>query len=232
MFIILTHAAIGQYATDQLDLDGDIMSWYDDAIGDEKSPVLEGSYFKLEGVNAKENQYFQSTQWAKGSLNFSGQMFEQVELLYNSHRDLLIIKNKALHYSTTQPTLLNQSKVSAFRIYDRDFVNLSSVLTKGEGTGYYEILFEGSMIQFYAKRKKNEYVRSGKLVYTPEDKYYILYNNDFLRYTSKKLLYKLFPSFKEQIKNKSKVFSTRLKDDEGKDVSALMEYCNQLITEQ
>lgn len=230
MFMITTHASWSQYAIGQLDLNSDIMSWYDQALSVDQSPVLEGTYFKLEGINSKENQYFQNAQWRRGSVTFACQTYSEVELLYNSHKDLLLIKNQALHFSVTQPTLLNQSKVSRFNILDRTFTKLPQSMTKSFEDGYYEILYEGYKIKFYSKRIKNEYVRSGKLVYLPEDRYYAYYNGEWVKYTNKNLLLNWFTEYKTEIKNRSKELYTRPKDDEGKDATELIKYCDQLIS--
>jgi len=228
-----THLVVGQYSIQGLDLDGDIVSWYDQTLGDENATILEGSFCNLPNLNTDQNQFFQKSNWTMGEVCYRNQTYKGVQLLYNSYSDLLIIKNVALLYSVAQPTLLNQKSVSKFLIFGRQFVNLQGANTPSEGAGFYELLYSGKHIVFYAKRIKKEYIETGKLVYKEEDRFFIIQDDQFTRFTGRRVLYNMFSDYKTDLKAFSKGMDLRLKSEVGqRNLMLLLAYCDQLLTEK
>lgn len=223
---------VGQYAITELDLDGDLAAWYDQAIGVDNQKIFEGSYYDLGSPYVEQNQYFQSGQWTTGTISFDGQIYSDVELLYNSYKDEVIIRNQAIHFSIAQPTLLNQQRVEYFQIYDRWFIHLQDDVPPTSGAGFYERIFDSNTIDFYIKRVKNEYIKSGRLVYEEEDRYYISYQGDYTRFTGKKSLYQLLPNQKNKLKSYGKNLKTRIRQDGERDIIVLLKYCDSLLSEK
>ncbi|WP_420582950.1 hypothetical protein [Reichenbachiella sp.] len=221
-----------QYSTVGLDLDGDMAAWYDAAIGPGKSPILEGTFYKLEYTALDETPYFKGAHWAKGELQFNGQSYKGVSLLYNSFKDLLLIRNSALQYSSIQSTLLNQQKVDGFTIHKRQFVHLKDSLVPSYGDGFYEKFYEGDTIQFFIKRIKNEYVRSSKVEFLDEDKYFLFDGHKYVKYAGKNSLYKTFPDLKSSLKSYGSSLKTKLKRGEEEGMLQLLIHCDKLLMEK
>ena len=221
-----------QYTTAGLDLDGDIVAWYDAAIGQERSTVLEGTFYKLENAALDKNPYFEGAHWTKGELQFNGQSYDQVSLLYNAFKDLLLIRNTALQLSTIEPTLLNQQKVDGFTIHGRQFVHLRDSLAPSFGPGYYEKFYDGDAISFYIKRIKNEYIRAKEIEFVDEDRYFLFDGQKYIKYSAKKSLYKTFPDLKAPLKAYGSSLKTKLKRGEEKDMIKLLTYCDKLLMEK
>ncbi|WP_456458636.1 hypothetical protein [Reichenbachiella sp.] len=218
-----------QYTTNGLDLDGGMAAWYDAAIGQEKSPVLEGTFYKLEHAALDKNPYFKGAHWANGHLTFNGQAYNQVSLLYNAFRDLLLIRNTALQLSSIEPTLLNQQKVDGFTIHNRQFVHLRDSLAPSHGPGFYEKFYDGDSIQFYIKRIKNEYIRSNKVEFVDEDRFYLFDGQTYIKFASKNTLYKTFPEIKAELKAYGSSLKTNLKRGDEEGVLKLLMYCDNLL---
>lgn len=230
--VVSTRNLSAQYATNGLDLDGDISTWYDAALGQENSPVLEGTFYKLEYAALDKNPYFQGAQWAKSELQYNGQFYSQVSLLYNAYKDLLLIRNTTLQLSSIEPTLLNQQKVDGFMMHDREFVHLKDSLAPSYGPGFYEKFFTGDSISFFIKRIKNEYVRAKEIEFISEDLFFLFDGENYVKYTGKKSLYKNFPTLKTPLKTYGSQLKTRMHRGEEEGMLKLLNYCDELLTQK
>lgn len=222
----------GQYAVDQLDLDGDLHAWYDGAIGDEHSAVLEGSYYALKNLALKDGPYFIDRRWGQGSLTFAGQSYDSASLLYHVSEDVLIVRNQAVSNAFLEPILPNQQKIDGFDIHGHQFVRLEGNEAPARSSGFYEIFFEGDSITFYIKRIKNEYVRGKTLEFVDEDRYYIFDGSDFTRYTGKRTMFKKYPQIKSEMKTYGRTLDVNLRNGEEKGMLKWLAYCDQLLSEK
>lgn len=229
-FLVLTPRFLfGQYATTGLDLDGDIATWYDRMIGKQNAQVLEGTYYEIKYAALEHHQYFESVHWIDGELVFEGQYFANVSLLYNVFDDVLLIQNKALLLSSIEATLLNQDRVDGFTLAGHHFVNLRDSLSPTLGAGFYELLFDGANIDFYIKRSKSEFIRDNQLSFEYVDKYFLFDGNQFIRYNSKKDLFKHFSEEKNKMKAYGKTLKTNLKKGEEDGMIKWLEFCDNLL---
>ena len=223
---------IAQYTTQGLDLDGDISTWYDQTVGIEHTKILEGSSYHLRGPHLEENEYYESGEWALGIVGFGGQEYRNLDLLYNSYKDELIIRNPVIHFSIAQPLLLNQQRIDYFQVYDRLFVQIREAPYPPRGAGFYERLYDGRSLSFFAKRIKNDYIESGKFLYKEEDRFYLLYDGQYTRYKSKRTIYRMFPEQKAQLRSLGKKLDTRLSRGGENNLLQLLEFCDQLVSEK
>lgn len=229
-FIVSSYLAFGQYAVGDLNLDGDIASWYDGAIGEKNIPVLEGTHYLLPDLVLKYSPYFISNKWEVGQLTFDGENYENMYLLYNINEDVLIIRNMVLQNSMIEATLLNQAKVDEFEIHGHEFVHLWDSLVPSPG--YYELFFDGEIIDFYIKRIKNEYVNNSQVEFKDEDRYYFFDGDSFVKYKGKKSLYKHYPEIKTELKNYVRTLSVNLKSGEEKGMREWLTYADKLLNEE
>ncbi|MEO9967440.1 MAG: hypothetical protein ABJF11_16700 [Reichenbachiella sp.] len=220
--------AFGQYETAGLDLDGDLSEWYDRALGLESAKIFEGSYYDIGSPYVEQNQYFKGGQWATGTVIFDGQKYDNVDMLYNSFQDQLVVRNIALHFSIAQPTLPNQARIDSFQIHGRRFVHLRGEQVPASGEGFYEHLFDGESIDFFVKRIKNEYIKSSELVYEEEDKHFLYYNGQYIKFSGKNSIYKLNPEHKTAMKKAGQKTIIRLRLGEEDDLILLLKQFDQL----
>lgn len=221
---------LAQYTTQGLDLDSDISTWYDLTVGIEHTKILEGSSYHLKSPHLEENEYYKSGEWTSGIVGFDGQEYKNLDLIYNSFRDELIIRNPVLHFSIAQPLLVNQQRIDYFQVYNRHFVHFKDAQPPPRGYGFYERLYDGRSLDFFAKRIKNDYIESGKFIYKEEDRYYLFYNGEYTRYKSKRTIYRLFPEQKAQLKKLK--LDTHLRRGGENNLLQLLKHCDQLVSEE
>lgn len=222
----------GQYLVGDMDLDQDLANWYDHAVKTENLPVLEGSFYSLPHITSKQGPYFISNRWAEGSVVLDGEKYENLFLLYNVFDDLLIFRNMALKDSRIESMLPNQEKIEAFSVHDYQFVRLTAPLVPPSGTGFYELFFDGDSIDFFIKRTKIEFLQDRKVIFKNEDQFFFYDGQQFVKYRSKKSIYRHFPEIKTKLKSKSNFLNMNLKNNEREGMWSWLNYADGLLSEE
>ncbi|WP_422360114.1 hypothetical protein [Reichenbachiella sp.] len=222
----------GQYAIGDMDLDRDLATWYDHAMKTENLPVLEGTFYPLPHITSKEGPYFKSNRWAEGSVVLAGEKYENLFLLYNVFDDLLILRNMALKDARIESMLPNQKKVEAFNIHGHQFVRLTEPLVPRNGIGFYELFFDGDSIDFFIKKTKIELLQDRKVVFKNEDQFFFYDGQQFVKYKSKKSIYRHFPEIKAKLKPKGSFLNMNLKNNEREGMWTWLNYADGLLSEE
>ena len=109
---------MGQYSVSTLDLDDHVTIWYDSMIGQENIGLIEGTLYPFLNKSLHSHEYFIEKNWQLGRLTYKGQTFE-VNMLYNTFHDLLLIQNATNSSTKMEPLKLAQYLISDFEIGDR-----------------------------------------------------------------------------------------------------------------
>lgn len=221
--------ATAQFSIDNLNLDGNIDKWYNEAVGYENLAFLEGAYYRIEPQNIQNHQFFKSLSWLNGTIAIDGRLFKDVKILYNTYKDVLLALNIGMEVHGVQSIKLNHYRVDSFLIEDAKFINLRGENLPGAGSGFYQKYYDGDKISFYIKRIKMKSSDVETVVYNNNDTKYVLYEGQYFRFNGKKLLYTMFPDKKKRIKKYIKQSPARInrKTDDG--LYELMSYCDQLL---
>lgn len=228
--LCLTIPLSAQVATTQLNMEGDIYAWYDQAIGKDKTGLLVGQYHALQRVTRTSHQFFQSDVWSLGALHFRGQQYDSVDLLYDLEKGVMLIRhpfNFALH---NQPIKLTQNQVSWFYMFGHKFKYYDQRIMIYE-PGFYDMLFEGDQLNLMCRRMKN--VEADRtLEYVATNKYLMEYEGNFYRVKGKSSFTKVFKQHKAEIKSFANSNKLNLKtDDSGEyDLQRMADFCNKLLT--
>ena len=218
-----------QFTVGNLNLDGDIDKWYNQAIGYENLGFLEGAYYRIESQTIQQHQFFRSMSWLNGTIAIDGRLFKDVKILYNTYKDVLLALNIGMEVHGVQSIKLNHYRIDSFLIEDAKFINLRGKNLPSAGSGFYQKYYDGVNISFYIKRIKIKSSDVETVVYNNNDTKYVLYQDQYFRFNGKKSLYTMFPDKKKRIKKYIKQSPARInkKTDDG--LYELMSYCDQLL---
>jgi hypothetical protein len=161
-----------------------------------------GSQYKQPRRTNDEHPFFIDFDWQTGDVDYNGESFLSVPILYDVTRDIVVIE----HYYSGDEMVLVNSKVSAFSIGDRKFVHLTGPLFLPglPNPGFYETLYTGKT-QVVARHQKNveEHIE-GRVVeihFYPKVKYYVLHNGMYERVSGKGGLLKLLGDKKSELRS-------------------------------
>jgi hypothetical protein len=149
--------------------------------------LLNGSEYLEYQPTGQEHPYFLFNEWLEGSIEYDGQVFNNVLLRYNLYTDEIITQH-TLTYRTIQ---LVKDKIARFTLDGHSFVALNS---KALPTGFYDCLWAGDA-SLYAKRTKElkETISSGKVVreFNQKSRYFVSKDGLFYPINGKKALVKI-----------------------------------------
>lgn len=149
---------------------------YDKYI-DKNAMVYSGiSYAKNYG-GIKDHPFFLEDYWEPGNVNYDGNSYDSIDLMYDVYNDLLIVENFSMS-GLPSPIQLFAPKVNSFSLHGYHFVCLlADTLTNIKG-GYYNLMYDGQHSKVLVKRRK-ELVKSNDInsvreMFVEKDKFYIL----------------------------------------------------------
>lgn len=154
--------------------------------------LFEGNEYVGHSHQIKIHPFFVSDSLQKGTISYNGAFYTGVPMLYDIVRDELAIQRSGTPYRIR----LHSERISSFSIGDHQFARLVGDSTAGVRTGFYQLLYDGS-VKALARRIKtvHEDISSGKYKadFVEEDKYFILKNGTYYPVKSKRALLRLFP---------------------------------------
>jgi hypothetical protein len=223
--------AMGQYSVSTLDLDDHVTIWYDSMIGQENIGLIEGTLYPFLNKSLHSHEYFIEKNWQLGRLIYKGQTFE-VNMLYNTFHDLLLIQNATNSSTKMEPLKLAQYLISDFEIGDKIFKRLDGIEAP-EIPGFYQVLFEAPEINILVRRAKNKVIgttsegNSG-VTYYPLASYFLMTKNHQIKINNKSAFFKAYPSHKQEIRDFIGSNGLLIKPNQDRDIKKLAMYCHQM----
>lgn len=106
------------------------------------SPHLyNGNRYHIYDSRSLDHQFFEIEEWAKGTIYYDQQRFDDVPLLYDIFKDQVVIQYQG-HPGLIQ---LQSERVTAFSYINHRFIRIEN--NKAEGvnlsTGFYDVLYDG-----------------------------------------------------------------------------------------
>lgn len=216
-------------STNELDIEGDVLTWYDDIVGKSNTVLQTGGLHHAERKANHSHPYFKVILWVDGSLNYRGQEFNNTPLIYDINKDLLITKNTLNLNFSSEPIELIQNQVSSFNLsgslfefYEEEIGNFRK--------GFFEVLFRGENVEILIKRTKViETTSTGESFYRVSDKYFIKVGERISSIKKRWQVVRKFPEHKKVIrdfirKNKIQI----IKPNTDPQFVKLMEFCDNL----
>lgn len=222
---------MGQYSVSILDLDDHVTIWYDSMIGQENIGLIEGTLYPFLNKSLHSHEYFIEKNWQLGRLTYKGQTFE-VNMLYNTFHDLLLIQNATNSSTKMEPLKLAQYLISDFEIGDKIFKRLDGIEAP-EIPGFYQVLFEAPEINILVRRAKNKVIgttsegNSG-VTYYPLASYFLMTKNHQIKINNKSAFFKAYPFHKQEIRDFIGSNGLIIKPDQDAHIKKLAMYCHQM----
>lgn len=168
-------------------------------------------YFGLEGLAYYKEDKFDK----KGWVNYDGFNFENVPLLYDLYKDLLV---SLLPNGVTKYSLLSE-KITAFEIHNHYFVRLDADQLAQKPpfqTGFFEVLYDGKN-KIFAKRynvlQETAGTQALKRYFIPKNAYYLKKGETYSVFTSERTFLNLFKERKKELQRYLKDNKIKFKQD-------------------
>lgn len=205
---------------------------FDNTVGKENLPLNNGVFYFNTLKTLTTHQFYHTNKYSSGTLVYDNQFYNEVNLKYDSYRDVLVFKPYG--ESESFGIILIQEDVSQFNINNKKFVNLS-LLTKDSlknVKGYYEENLKNQHLTFYIKHKKDrrEFIQN-QIAYTDFEIYnefLILKNATYYPIKNKKDVTSLFSTHKKEINTFYSDNSKLSKDNKTEFYEKLFRFIDQL----
>lgn len=229
--LFLSLKSTAQVAVNSLDLDGDVDSWFDQAIGYNNTGILIGRYQEIGRNSRSSHPFYGQDVWADIRMEYRGETYQDLVALYDLQKDLMVIRHPTDLSFHSQPILLNQGQIAwfemngnLFRLFDEEILLLPP--------GFMEVLHEGTYgLSLYAKRIRQSKAEQ-TLVYTVEDRYIIDKNGTYFRFRNLRSFIRLFGDQKKQIRKFVRQNQLRVKKQNDQDLRMLAAFCDELLSEK
>lgn len=138
-----------------------ILDLHDSIIGQDKN-LVNGEFYYPHQKNARNHPFYLKESWVRGSVNISGETYNNLLLRYDIHTDQLLL----LHIADGAELIeLNKNNIHSFTLENAYFIHLDS---RGEGkgkdisAGFYQEVYMGEL-HLYARWVKKRTINSGFL---------------------------------------------------------------------
>ncbi len=172
--------------------------------------------------------YFITNTWTKGTVDYDGNRYDNVSVLYNLVTDELII----LNYNNISKIQLIKEKVAQFSMAGHSFINITpdSLFSSGLTPGFYDVLAAGKL-SLLVRHTKNiqPYIRQTiELKIFSKDHYYLKKNNGYSAISSKKSFLEQFGDKRKQVQQFIRQNKLRYRKDPANTMVRSVEYYNQI----
>lgn len=182
----------------------------------EQSKLFNGAFYEYYLPRITGSAYFrESSEFTKGSVLYDGFLYEDVPLLYDLYRDLLI----STFYKVNFKFSLVSEKVTEFKIDNHHFVYLNRGADTDKSikkTGFYDLLYNGK-IKIYCKRVKlMQEENDGRYAndfFVSKNDYYLEKDNMIYQFEKQASFFNLFKSEKVEMKKFLKKKEIKFKDN-------------------
>jgi hypothetical protein len=172
--------------------------------------AMAGDAHLYNGVEYKEynlqridvgHPFFLSGDWEEGSIQYDGQVYQPVELLYDLVNEVIVIEHAYSHFKIE---LINE-KIRAFTLMDHNFVRLVNDAPDKYAvpTGLYDVLYDGQL-KLFARRKKKAFddVKNGKPIkmFLTDDQFFVYKNGKYFPVKTKSSVMEVLSDRKVEIK--------------------------------
>ena len=188
-----------------------------------QSHLYNGSAYTEYRSQNEEHPYF-IDEWLEGTIQYDGDLYENVPLLYDISKDKLITDHQ---YTVNKIELINE-RIGYFTIKDHLFVPLEN---KKLVKGFYELAYDG-LTKVYVRYQKA--LQSKRVDYSIENLfeektiYYILKDNRYITVKSKGSVLKVLEDKKTELKKFIRDNHLGFKSYRTKDITRLVQHYDQL----
>ncbi len=236
-FLILFGLFLNIYSIhSQTNNDVNVYNWFDNTVGKNNLDLNNGVPHINPYRSIGDNHLYLINKYENGKIDYDGQKYFEVKLKYDIFRDILVLNPYG--ESENIGINLNQSKVEAFSILDKNFVKIDKkVQTVPEFTyGYYEESKVAETFTLYIKHHKDiqKTVSENGISYSFKENnlFFIDLKNNIYSIRGKSDIIKLFPDQKKQINGFYLMNRELQKSDLNQFMKNLMKYISNSLSIQ
>lgn len=189
---------------------------YFNSVIKQQSRFFNGAFYEFYVPQIRGSAYFKESQeFTNGSVVYDGSLYENVPLLYDLHRDVLV----SIFYEGKFKFNLVSEKVKEFKIDNHHFVYLNKGLDSTlsiRKPGFYDLLYNGK-IKIYSQRTKlmqevndTQYVRR---LFITKNNYFVEREKVFYQFGKLGSFLNLFKSEKAEMRKYLKKSGIKFKED-------------------
>ncbi|WP_425391476.1 hypothetical protein [Ekhidna sp.] len=211
------------------DLNGNLNDWYS-SVNDLSSPIMKGTYFyytQEQMVTQDQNPFYKQGWDQLGSITFEGRTYSNMNMVYNTSEDVLLIWSWDMRLEGIKSLLIDQTKIDAFIIHKDRF--LSEKHANVGRPGFYRVIVEGENLALYAKEEKRGSLEGMYYEFEENRQYYLRYNERTFKYNRKSSLYRIFPEYKKQIRKYINTSFSSWKKGDERLLKATLTYCDSIV---
>ena len=182
----------------------EIYKWFDEKIGSGNTGLYNGSESTVRYRTINGNhKYLETSNFIKGSINYDGQPYFDIEMRYDIYNDALIVKLPSL--SAFLVLELIKEKVATFSLNGKTFVNTSSYVNENSKykNDFFQLVYQKGGLKLFQKHEKERFDRRNQDRAYSEFKYrssfFIAYQGRLTAVKSKRDVLKLLPEKKKEI---------------------------------
>lgn len=166
--------------------------------------------------------------WKTGYVIIDNLLFDSLLLKYDIFDNKLVLNTANISNSAVS-LCINMDKTSRFGINGHNFVPFPSGKDVS-GRRFSEALVEGTLSYLVLKRKDLNIDGAGvDFSYKTYEHQYLLFNNELIKFKSKRTFFKLFPAFKDELKKYIRQENLKMPGKRPENLIKLTEYCNTLL---
>jgi hypothetical protein len=203
--------------------------WFDKLVGFENSGIINGPEYFIPMQGSTTHPFYGSRDLSLEWVVFKDQRYGNVALMYDIYGDILILRHRDKNgiFVLIQ---LEKEYVDAFTLYGHQFKKISIVDSndKKQTPRFFDILFDGEMIDLVAERKKTIHVVDSRPQYQYEEKFYFLKNNRLIPLTSKKNIYTSSNRYDSRKNTQDFINKNKLNIRDEKDLLLIAGFCDSL----
>lgn len=173
---------------------------YNQALG-AQARLYNGSKYRAPEHALEEHPYFASEDWIMGSVNYDGEVFEDVPLMYDLFQGALVTE----HFPSGHAIQLVHGKLQNFSIAGHHFEKIENETVGNSlpNSGFYDVLYPGpTRVVARRQKQKHEAIVSTEIQrsYQERNRYFLFKNGVFFQVKSKRSVRKLMTDKKQEIK--------------------------------
>jgi len=205
-----------------------MVNYFNKAVG-QQSRIFTGKQFEPYKFLSKTNANFNDTTgFTTGSITYEGVLYNNVQLIYNIERDLVV----SLLYNNFSVYTLQSDKIEDFDIWGHHFIRLvPDSLNRQMDIGFYDELYQ-KKLQILVRREKSVQEETTTTtihnVFIPKTNYYIKKRGLYYNINSQGKLLDVLKDKKKELKQFLKDKNIRYKDNPEQNMVLLAAYYDQL----
>ncbi len=170
----------------------------------EQSGIFNGREYIEYDFRIKGHPYFRDEDFTPGSVEYFGQRYDNVELKYNTHKNILVVEYYD-HIGYGKELALDMDRVDAFKLFGHEFIKIEKESDySGLKKGFYDQLLNSKDLKVLCLREKELYEKveglSMERSFLLEDKFYIVKHGEVVKVSNKISVISAFKDKKKEVK--------------------------------